>query len=127
MPHLRMDYSPGLEALVDVDALCRAMRAAMVARPEFPMAGVRVRAHRAMVAAVGDGGADRHFLHMELMIGGGRSDAAKAATLEALYAAAEACLRPTLDGLPFALSLELRELSAHRINRWNGVRDALGG
>lgn len=127
MPHLRLEYPAALASVVDMQAFAEAMRAAMVATPVFPAAGVRVRGAAADVAAVADGATDRLFLHMEVMMGRGRDEATREEVARNLYEAAEAHLRPRLADRPFALSLEVRELSAASERRWNTIRDAIGG
>ena len=47
MPHLMIDYSPNLEAHVDIAALCDHIRRAAIDTGVFPMAGIRVRAFAA--------------------------------------------------------------------------------
>ena len=44
MPHLMIDYSPNLEARLDIAALCRVLRDAAAATGILPLAGIRVRA-----------------------------------------------------------------------------------
>ncbi len=42
MPHLSIEYSPGLEGRADIGGLCRALHGAMIASGIFPLAGIRV-------------------------------------------------------------------------------------
>lgn len=127
MPHLSFEYSAGLEARADLPALAARLRDAMVATGLFPLGGVRVRGHRADVAVVADGG-PHDFLDIAVRLGAGRSPEAKRAAAEAIYAAAEAHLRPALGAAPFALSLELREIDPElSIKRWNTVHEAVSG
>ena len=79
------------------------------------------------VSAVADGAAEYLFVHMEVMMGRGRDEATREEVARNLYEAAEAHLRPRLSDRPFALSLEVRELSAASERRWNTIRDAIGG
>lgn len=44
MPHIQIDYSPNLEARMDVAGLCRVLRDAAVETGILPLAGLRVRA-----------------------------------------------------------------------------------
>lgn len=129
MPHLRLEYPSALTDRVEMTTFCRYMNAAMQETGLFPLAGIRVRGHAADCVSVADDGAAilfLHFLHMELMIGAGRRDDEKHTAVESLYAAAQAFLEPRLEGAPFALSLELRELSPFAQKRWNTIRDAIG-
>lgn len=126
MPHLSFEYSAALEDRADLHGFAAAMRDAMVATGVFPLAGTRVRGHRADISVTADGGA-HDFLHMVLKIGVGRDEATKADIAEALYAAAEGWLTPRLEGASVAVSLEVRDLPAPAlsIKRFNTVRDHL--
>lgn len=126
MPHLRLEYPAAMAKAVDMQAFAQHMRAAMAAMPVFPVGGIRVRGVAADVAAVADGG-DHLFLHMEAMMGAGRDEATRREVARVLYAAAEAHLAPLLDGRPFALSLEVRELDPIGEKRWNTIHEAVGG
>ena len=79
-PH-RVNYRANIQAMVDTGV--------------FPLAGTRVRGHRADISVTADGGA-HDFLHMTLKMGVGREEAVKADVAEAIYAAAEAWLKPRL-------------------------------
>lgn len=126
MPHLFIDYAPGIEDRADIPGLCRALRDAMVATGIFPPGGIRVRAHRADHCAIADGEGDYGYADMVLRLGAGRSAEARAAVAEAVYAAAEAHLGPRIGAMPFMLSLELVEIDpAFSIRRWSTVHDAL--
>ena len=46
MPHFQIEYSANIEDLVDISALCDAIRAAAAKVQTFPLAGIRVRAVR---------------------------------------------------------------------------------
>ena len=126
MPHLSFEYSAPLEGAADLPGFAAAMRDAMIETGVFPLAGTRVRGHRADIAVTADGGG-HDFLHMTLKIGVGRDEATKSAVAEAIYAAAEAWLKPRLAGASVAVSLELVELPppSLSIKRFNTVRDHL--
>ena len=110
MPHLKLEYSPGLEALANIQALCDVLHAAMSTTGIFPLAGIRVRAHRCDAASVADRHPDNHFLAMELSVGAGRSKPVLAEAGEAVFAVARDTLADLLDSPHFALSLEIREI-----------------
>lgn len=123
MPHLSFEYSPGLEALADLPAFAAAMRDAMAATGLFPLGGIRVRGHRADVCLVADGG-PHQFMDIAVRLGAGRSLDARKAAAEAIYAAAEAFLKPCAAGGAFALSLELREIDpVLSIKRFNTIHE----
>lgn len=108
MAHLSIEYSPGLDARADVAALCRAAQAAMIAAAIFPVAGIRVRAHRADHAVVADGLAENDFLAATLSVGAGRTTEALKAAGDLVFEALQAALAGPLATRHFALSLEIR-------------------
>ncbi len=126
MPHLSFEYSAALEGRADLPGFAASMRDAMVETGVFPLAGTRVRGHRADISVTADGGA-HDFLHMTLKMGVGRDEAVRAEVAEAIYAAAEAWLKPRLEGASVAVSLEVLELPdpTLSIKRFNTVRDHL--
>ena len=125
MPHLSIEYSASLEDKVDIPAFLAHMRDAIIAAPgDFPLGGTRVRAHRADHSVVADGGA-HDFAHMIFRIGAGRDLSTRQAAAEAVYAAAEAHLKPLVAG-SFALSFELVVMDPDTaIKRWNTIREHL--
>lgn len=110
MPHLAIEYSPNLEARADMPAVCKALHAAMVEAGIFPLAGIRVRAHRADQCIVADGLPENGFLAMTLSVGSGRTGEALRSAGEAIFAAAQAALSGPLSDPHFALSLEIRQI-----------------
>lgn len=108
MPHLAIEYSPGLEARADMVGVCAALHAAMAGAGIFPLAGIRVRAHRADHCIVADGLAENDFLAMTLSVGAGRDAGALKSAGEAIFKAAQTALAGPLSTPHFALSLEIR-------------------
>ncbi len=111
MPHLSIDYSPSLEERADIPALCTALHQIMVNADVFPTAGIRIRAHKADHAIVADGHAENDFLAMTLSVGAGRSTDQLRAAGDALFSAAQECLKKPLAAPHFALSLEIRVIN----------------
>ena len=123
MPHLTLEHA-GMEG-ADIPALCRRLRDAMVATGVFPLGGIRVRAFEAGACAIADGGAAEYgFVHGVLIAGKGRDEATLQSALDAVYAAAEDHLKPRMSR-PFALSIELVEVSRFSIKRLNTIHDHL--
>ena len=108
MPHLRIEYSAGLEARADIAGLCQALHGAVVQAGIFPLAGIRVRAYRADHAIVADGLPDNDFAAMTLSVGAGRSPEALKAAGDLVFAEAQRALAGSLATPHFALSLEIR-------------------
>jgi 5-carboxymethyl-2-hydroxymuconate isomerase len=108
VPHLSIEYSPGLGARADVPGLCLALHQAMIDAGIFPLAGLRVRAHKADHAVIADGLPENDFAALTLSVGAGRSkeDLRKAGDL--IFATAQRVLTGPLSTPHFALSLEIR-------------------
>jgi 5-carboxymethyl-2-hydroxymuconate isomerase len=68
MPHIHIDYSPNLEARLDIAALCRALRDAAVETGVLPPAGIRVRATACTHVVIADGNPDHAFLDISLRL-----------------------------------------------------------
>lgn len=109
MPHLVLDYSANLEAVVDTQELCNLLRDAMVETGVFPLGGIRVRALPCTAYAIADGDPAYAYLHMTCRMGHGRDEATRLRAAEHLAGVAEAFITPKLQA-PFALSLDLAEL-----------------
>ncbi|WP_425097959.1 5-carboxymethyl-2-hydroxymuconate Delta-isomerase [Tropicibacter sp. S64] len=107
MPHLSIEYSPGLAPEV-VERLCRAAHGAMTTAGIFPLAGIRVRAHRADVCIVADGLVENDFAAMTLSVGAGRTTDVLKAAGDRIFAAAQEVLSERLAEPHFALSLDIR-------------------
>lgn len=114
MPHLTLEYSANLEGEGRFGALCRELAATLVAQREgdravYPIGGVRVRALRCDDYCIADGAADAGFVHGTLKIAAGRSDTAKRATGEALFAVLKRHFETQFAAQGLALSLEIVE------------------
>lgn len=126
MPHLAIEYDRYTGERADMLGLCEAMRDAMVASGVFALGGIRVRAYCADQAVIADGDPAHGFVDMRLRMGAGRDKATRHRLAEALYAAAETALRPSIGAAPFMLSLEVCEIDpALSIRRWSTVHDHL--
>ena len=126
MPHLRYEYSQGLERHADMEALAGVMRDALVACGACPLGGIRVRGFRADHQAIADDSGEYHFLDMVLRLGAGREAAVREAIADRLYATVEAVLRPQIGTVPFILSLEVQEIDS-RFSRksWSTIHAAV--
>lgn len=108
MPHLTIDYAPVLEETVDFAALCRALYDALIQTGVFPLAGIRVRAHRADHCVVADGLPRNGYVALTLAVGAGRDSATLRAAGDRVFAAAQAALAGPLAAPHCALSLDIR-------------------
>jgi len=125
MPHISIEYSENLEEMTDVAGLCEALRAAAVAHPVFPLAGVRVRAYPAKFYAIADGDPKHAFVDIHIRLREGRAEADKIDATETLFAAAKDYLAPILARHSLALSMEMRDIAARFAPKTGTIRDHL--
>ena len=116
MPHLTLEYSANLAGDDSIGQLCQALAHCLDAQREneqrvYPLGGIRVRALRCEQYCISDGRADAAFLHANLKIGAGRSEAAKKATGDALFALIKEHFATKFEQHGLALSLEINEFS----------------
>ena len=115
MPHLVALYTRELDALTDMDGLCRRLADAMLAvRDEagaqvFPTGGTRVLAYPAAHNAVADGTRDYLFIYLNLRMGRGRSAAVHQAVGAAVTEAAKAHLQPLFETRHIGLTVQVDE------------------
>jgi 5-carboxymethyl-2-hydroxymuconate isomerase len=116
VPHLTLEYSANLAGEESIGQLCKALAQCLDAQREneqrvYPLGGIRVRALRCEQYCIADGCADAAFLHANLKIGAGRSEAAKQATGDALFALIKQRFANEFEQHGLALSLEINEFS----------------
>ena len=111
MPHLKIEYSAGLEKRADMAELCQAAYQAMLRTGIFPKAGIRVRAFKADYAIVGDGLIENDFAALTLSVGSGRSTDQLQSAGDEIFAAVSKALKHPLATTHFALSLEIRVIN----------------
>ena len=116
MPHLTLEYSANLADEASIGQLCTSLAACLDTQREndqrvFPLGGIRVRALRCEQYCIADGRPDAAFLHANLKIAAGRSDAAKKATGDALFDAIKQHFAAEFEKHGVALSLEINEFS----------------
>jgi len=117
MSHMTLEYSANLRTEGRFRELCRRLAAFMTGlrvdgAAVFPPGGVRVRAIACEEYCIADGTlSDAGFVHANLKIGAGRSDAAKQATCAGLFDIMKAHFAGQFASQGLALSLELSEFS----------------
>jgi 5-carboxymethyl-2-hydroxymuconate isomerase len=127
MPHIQIDYSPNLDARLDIAGLCVLLRDAAVATGILPLAGIRVRAIRADHVVIADGNPDHAFLDISVRLRGGRTDAAKADATATIFAAASAYCAPVMATSSFMLSMEMRDIDPTLSPKSSSIRKYLPG
>ena len=125
MPHFQLDYSANLEAVVDMGALCEAIRARAATIETFPMAGIRVRATRVDHVAMADGDKKHGFVDLSVRLREGRPDAVKRDAIEQIFATLKEYLTPAMATHSIALSAEMRDINADLSPKFGTIRDHL--
>jgi 5-carboxymethyl-2-hydroxymuconate isomerase len=116
VPHLTLEYSANLADEASIGQLCTSLAGCLAAQRDndqrvFPLGGIRVRALRCDQYSIADGRRDAAFLHANLKIAAGRSDAVKRATGDALFEAIKQHFAAEFEQHGLALSLEINEFS----------------
>ncbi|MEM8980913.1 MAG: 5-carboxymethyl-2-hydroxymuconate isomerase [Pseudomonadota bacterium] len=122
MAHFHLDYSPNLKALVDMGALCEAIRACAAEIEALPTPGIRVRAICVDHVAMADGKDIHGFVDMSIRLRGGRSREVK----EDIVTRTFTCLKEQLAGVmethSVALSAEIRDIDPELSPKFGTVR-----
>jgi 5-carboxymethyl-2-hydroxymuconate isomerase len=122
MPHIQIDYSPNLEARLDIAALCRALRDAAVETGVLPLAGIRVRATACTHVVIADGNPDHAFLDISLRLRAGRSAEEKIRATAHIFAAAETFCAGALATSSLMLSFEMRDIDPDLSPKTSSIR-----
>ncbi|PUB19002.1 5-carboxymethyl-2-hydroxymuconate Delta-isomerase [Yoonia sediminilitoris] len=112
MPHFEIQYSGNLEEVVDIGALCEAIRAEAASIATFPMPGIRVRAVRVDHYAIADGNPKHGFLDVSVRLREGRPDDVKKDAIQRVFDRAKRFLAPAMATHSIALSAEMRDINA---------------
>ena len=115
MPHLVILYTPNVDKMTDMSALCRSLADEMLTlRDEagnqvFPTGGTRVLAYPAAHYAVADGKGDYGFMYLNVRMAKGRSDAVKQAVGDQLMAVVKKHVEPIFDKELIGITLQVDE------------------
>lgn len=115
MPHCVILYTPNVDRLTDMGALCRLLADTMLGvvdehgRQVFPTGGTRVLAYPAAHYAVADGKDDYAFMYLNVRMAAGRSEAVKQRAGDALLAAVKQHLAPVFASNLIGITLQIDE------------------
>ena len=123
MPHFQIDYSANLEEVVDMSALCEAIRAAAAQIETFPTPGIRVRGTRVDHMAMADGNAKHGFIDLSVRLREGRALDVKKDAIARVFAALKDFVSPAMETRSIALSAEMRDIDAALSPKFGNVRD----
>lgn len=125
MAHFMIDYSPNLEARLDIAGFCDTIRLAAIETGVFPTAGIRVRATACNHVSMADGNIDHAFLDMSIRLRAGRAQDAKEAATAHIFQAAEAYCSELLQSSSFMLSMEMRDIDPALSPKTSSIRKYL--
>ena len=109
MPHLTLLFTPCVDRMVDMPALCQDLANAMRAqvdedgKPVFPIGGIRVLAFPAQYSAVAG------FIYLNLRMGRGRTPATHKKVGDALTAVAKRAFDKALQNEHVGITLQIDE------------------
>ena len=113
MPHLKIEYTPNIEAQAQMGALCKKRACTLVemedghGRSLFPFDGTRVLMYPAVHFAVADGEQDKAFVYLNLRIAPGRNAEQVKSAGEALLAVTREHLGPLVAQRPLRVTLHI--------------------
>lgn len=125
MPHLHIDYSANLEDVIDMSALCEAVRAEAAAIDTFPMAGVRVRAIRVDHFAIADGDPKHGFIDLSVRLREGRAEEVKRDAIGRIFTVMKDFIAPAMATRSISLSAEMRDINADLSPKIGSTREHL--
>ena len=123
MPHFQIEYSSNIEDLVDISALCDAIRAAAAKVQTFPLAGIRVRAVRVEHFAIADGNPKHGFIDLSIRLREGRPDDVKLDAITVIFAALKEFTAEAMETRSIALSAEMRDIDNVFSAKFGNIRD----
>lgn len=122
MAHFQIDYSANLEEVIDISALCEAIRACAANIETFPTAGVRVRAIRVDHYAMADGNPKHGFIDLSVRLRAGRSEAVKKQAIAVIFATLQEFTASAMEVHSIALSAEMRDIDAELSPKFGNIR-----
>ena len=122
MPHLTIEYTSNIKAEAGIpELLAKANQILIAQNGLFPTGGIRSRAIELHDYCIADGQADYAFVHANLKIGAGRSEADKKKVCDQLFDALKTHFAGLFAKRYLALSLELNEFSESGTYKHNNI------
>jgi 5-carboxymethyl-2-hydroxymuconate isomerase len=122
MPHLTIEYTSNIKAEARIPELLANANQILIAQNGlFPIGGIRSRAIELTDYCIADNQADYAFVHCNLKIGAGRTDADKKRVCDQLFEALKDHFAALFAKRYLALSLELNEFSESGTYKHNNI------
>ena len=125
MPHFQLEYSSNLENILDMGALCEAIRAEAAQIDAFPLPGIRVRATRVDHYAIADGSSAHGFIDLSVRLRAGRAQQVKEDAVQRIFDTLKNFVQPLMATQSIALSAEMRDIDASLSPKTGNIRDHL--
>ena len=125
MPHFQLEYSSNLENILDMGALCEAIRAEAAQIDAFPIPGIRVRAIRVDHYAIADGSSAHGFIDLSVRLRAGRAQQVKEDAVQRIFDTLKSFVQPLMATQSIALSAEMRDIDASLSPKTGNIRDHL--
>jgi 5-carboxymethyl-2-hydroxymuconate isomerase len=115
MPHCVILYTPNVDRMTDMGALCRSLADTMLTvldesgKQVFPTGGTRVLAYPAAHHAVADGRGDYAFVYINVRMGAGRGDAVKKNAGDTLLAVVKQHFASVMEKELIGITLQIDE------------------
>lgn len=123
MAHFHIDYSANLEEVVNMTALCQAIRACAASLETFPTAGVRVRAVSVDHYAIADGNPKHGFIDLSVRLRAGRDEQVKKQAIAKIFDTLKEVTAPAMETHSIAISAEMRDIDADLSPKFGNIRD----
>lgn len=122
MPHFIVEFTSNIKAEARIPELLARVNQILIAQDGvFPIGGIRSRAIELTDYCIADGQADYAFVHCNLKIGSGRTDAQKKQVCDQLFETIKAHFADLFAKRYLALSLELNEFSETGTYKHNNI------
>jgi len=126
MPHIILEYSTGVEALLDVQALVDNIHSVALDNAHIPSGGIRVRAHVPSYCRVADGAEGREFIYVIVRLGFGRTDDVKRQLGETFFNVLTKATQLLFDqGQALSLGLEVQEIARGSTWKKNNIHQII--
>ena len=123
MAHFHIDYSANLEEVIDMAALCEAIRVCAANMETFPTAGIRVRAVRVDHYAIADGNPKHGFIDLSVRLREGRTKQVKEEAIANIFATLKNFTSGAMKQNSIAISAEMRDIDADLSPKFGNIRD----
>ena len=126
MAHFILEYSDNIESSsLQLQTLFGKLHEEAHGSGLFPMKGVRSRAYACHDYRMADGNPDHVFVHLQVMMGAGRTDEQREQAAKRFFSILEAHFASLFDNRGVAMSFELKELEPVTKFNKNNIQEYL--